>query len=296
MTHVVVAGERRVNVRGPDFICIGMEKAGTGWLYDQIDHAEGAWMSPIKELNHFCGDPFTPFNLQRLEELKRRQDLSPRDREFVRVFDNGSRRGRDAAWYRETFAIKDGLVSGDISPNYAMAGPREIDAAVRECPEARYVLLLRNPVRRLWSALCMRVRKSQLSAADLSDVQRVAAIIARPEHTERSYPTRTWDKWSAAVPNGGIRYWFLEDIAYDPVRIRDEIMAFVGLPGASVGIAPDYNRKKGQWHADMRAEVRLLLYEQFADEIRRAAELFGGRAVAWRNELDAVLGTSGLDR
>ena len=70
----------------------------------------------------------------------------------------------------------------------------------------------------------------------------------------------------------------------------------MGLPGAAVGIAPDYNRKKGQWHADMRAEVRLLLYEQFADEIRRAAELFGGRAVAWRNELDAVLGTSGLDR
>lgn len=108
-----LASEHRVNVHGPDFICIGMEKAGTGWLYDQVDHAEGAWMSPIKELNHFCGDPFTPFDLPRLQELKRRQDMSPRDGEFVRVFDNGSRRGSDAAWHREAFTIMEDLVSDD---------------------------------------------------------------------------------------------------------------------------------------------------------------------------------------
>ena len=98
------------------------------------------------------------------------------------------------------------------------------------------------------------------------------------------------------MKGGGIRYWFLEDVARDPVRIRDEIMVFAGLRGAAVGIPPDYNRKKGQWHADMGAEVRLHLYARFADEIRRAAELFGGQATAWRDELDAVLGTSGIDR
>jgi len=48
---------------GPDVICIGMEKAGTGWLYDQLAHADGAWMPPIKELNRFCGNPFSAFNL-----------------------------------------------------------------------------------------------------------------------------------------------------------------------------------------------------------------------------------------
>ncbi len=32
------------------------------------------------------------------------------------------------------------------------------------------------------------------------------------------------------------------------------------------------------------------------DEIRRAAELFGGQATAWRDELDAVSGASGIDR
>ncbi|CAG0975962.1 hypothetical protein BURK1_01483 [Burkholderiales bacterium] len=268
--------------RGPDFLCIGMEKAGTGWLHDQCSHAAGAWMTPIKELNYFCGDPFTAFNLHRVEELKRRADLSPRDRAFVRAFEGGRGRGADAAWYRALFAMKDGLVSGDVSPNYAMAGAREIEAAVRECPGARYVLLLRHPVRRLWSALCMRVRKGQATQAELLDASRVAALAAQPEHAERSYPTRIWAKWSAAVPPGAAGYWFLEDIADDPVRVRDEILAFVGLRGAAVSIAPDYNRKRNAWKLAMPPGVERRLMDIFGDEIAACAERFGGRALEWR--------------
>jgi len=281
-----------VNVHGPDFICIGMEKAGTGWLYDQFAHAEGVWMPPIKELNHFCGNPFTPSNLHRLEDVKRRPNLGPRTRAFIRAFEEGRRRGNDSAWYRDLFAIKGERASGDVSPNYAMATGSEIAAAVRECPTARYVLLLRHPVRRLWSALCMRVRKRQMAEGDLGDWSRLAAIIAQPEYAERSFPTRVWTKWSAAVPRGAIAYWFLEDISREPARVRDEIMAFAGLDHPNVGIAPDYNRKKGQWRMDMPGEVRLRLYEHFADEMREAATVFGGEAEAWLRDLDATLGTA----
>ncbi len=35
---------------GPDFICIGLPKAGTGWLYDQLDNHPDFWMPPVKEL------------------------------------------------------------------------------------------------------------------------------------------------------------------------------------------------------------------------------------------------------
>ena len=286
-----LASERRVNAHGPDFICIGMEKAGTGWLYDQVDHAEGAWMSPIKELNHFCGDPFTPSNLRRLEDVKRRPGLGPRTRAFIRTFEEGRRRGNDATWYRDLFAIKGDRVSGDVSPNYAMATEREIAAAVRECPTARYVLLLRHPVRRLWSALCMRARKRQVAPTDLEDWTRLAAIVETPEYAERSCPTRIWARWSAAVPRDAIGYWFLEDIARDPARVRDEILSFVGLRHSKVSIAPDYNRKEGQWKLEMPGDVRLRLYERFADEIRASAVVFGGEAKAWLRDLEATLGT-----
>jgi hypothetical protein len=38
---------------GPDFLCIGMQKAGTAWLYDQLETHPDFWMPPLKELHFF---------------------------------------------------------------------------------------------------------------------------------------------------------------------------------------------------------------------------------------------------
>src|SRR5215470_9868606 len=43
---------------GPDFLCIGLQKAGTGWLYDQLQFHPDFWMPPIKEI-HYLDRPFS---------------------------------------------------------------------------------------------------------------------------------------------------------------------------------------------------------------------------------------------
>ena len=37
---------------GPDFVCIGMPKAGTGWLFDQLRFHPDFWMPPVKEIDY----------------------------------------------------------------------------------------------------------------------------------------------------------------------------------------------------------------------------------------------------
>ena len=37
----------------PDFLCIGAQKAGTGWLYEQLREHPDFWMPPLKELHYF---------------------------------------------------------------------------------------------------------------------------------------------------------------------------------------------------------------------------------------------------
>jgi hypothetical protein len=34
---------------GPDFLCVGVPKAGTGWLFDQLNAHPDFWMPPVKE-------------------------------------------------------------------------------------------------------------------------------------------------------------------------------------------------------------------------------------------------------
>lgn len=279
-----------MSATGPDIVCVGMEKAGTGWLHDQLAHADGAWMTPVKELNFFHGDPFTPFNLHRVAALRRQPGLPARDRAFLDAFEAGRARGKDLAWYRSLFACGEGLVTGDVSPNYAMATPEEIRAAVSAHPRARFVLLLRHPVERAWSAICMRVRKAELASSEIAEPDRVAALLSTPEYALRSYPTAIADNWSAALPPGALRHWFLEDIAAEPVRVRDEILAFAGLPGANVALAPDYNRKKDTWKLPMPPIVEARLNDVFAGEIDACAERFGGRALEWRDHRARVRG------
>src|SRR6185503_5238860 len=46
------APDPRPHVEGPDFICIGMPRSATGWLYDQLAQHPDFWMPPIKELGY----------------------------------------------------------------------------------------------------------------------------------------------------------------------------------------------------------------------------------------------------
>jgi hypothetical protein len=40
------------SVLGTDFLCIGMVKGGTGWLFDQLQFHPDFWMPPIKEMHY----------------------------------------------------------------------------------------------------------------------------------------------------------------------------------------------------------------------------------------------------
>ena len=36
----------------PDFLCVGAQKAGTSWLYRQLELHPDFWMPPVKELHY----------------------------------------------------------------------------------------------------------------------------------------------------------------------------------------------------------------------------------------------------
>src|SRR5437763_16018587 len=95
---------------GPDFICVGPQKTGTGWLYEQLESHPDFWMPPIKELQYF-------------NQLSRVEHTSPprpsRDERDVRFLENiKSLRAEpymDFAHYARLFEPKASLLHGDIS-------------------------------------------------------------------------------------------------------------------------------------------------------------------------------------
>src|SRR5438067_7288066 len=94
----------------PDFLCVGAQKAGTSWLYHQLEAHADFWMPPFKELHY----------LNLLSKTKRfhpPRSGDERDASFLESMTNlSSRPYLDLESYGRLFKHKGTLLSGDISP------------------------------------------------------------------------------------------------------------------------------------------------------------------------------------
>lgn len=283
------------DTRGPDFICIGAQKGGTRWLFDQLDHHPQFWMPPIKELHYFdrsnrflkkAGPLYQRASASLAEANRRRERAYERRLEAVDVEWLAARiwlHGRpiDFDRYARLFNPRSNRLAGDICPPYAII-PDERAKAIRErFPAARIVYLVREPIARFWSQYCMLLRRNE--RADPAGIEQVRSFATSGNGLRHSSIREVVARWRTSEDDDRFRVFFFDDLKTDPVSLRSRILAFLGADAdrESGGLATDFNRKKEQAKVEMTDEVRDYLIPLFADEIRGAADTLGGPALEW---------------
>jgi hypothetical protein len=125
----------------PDFVGIGVQKAGTSWWYELIvDHPQVFARPDIHKerhyLSHFGTEPFGPMEVERYH-----------------------------GWFPRPAEAK----TGEWTPDY-MGFPWVASLLAQAAPEARLLVLLRDPVERFRSGLHFRLRQGapddETTAAD----------------------------------------------------------------------------------------------------------------------------------
>ena len=279
----------------PDFICIGAQKAGTGWLYDQLRAHPDFWMPPLKELHYFDRAqqlressvartlPYARTPADRLE-IARERSRDDRDRKFVAEIQRlYGQAGLDLAGYGHLFETKDKLISGDITPGYSTLPEETIAQIVGAFPKLKVTFLARDPVERVWSQLSMYVRRELIAPFDVNDLEQVTLNIQRPEIAERSYPTEIVNRWRRHVPAKLFGTYFFDDLRNDAGATRRAIISFLGgNPDKQSGeLAPDYNVKARKEKLPLPDATRLHLARLFESELRACATQLGGSAKNW---------------
>ena len=284
------------NLSGPDFLCIGLQKAGTGWLFDQLDFHPDFWMPPLKELHYFD----SCLKVKKLDSLLRRmqsdlarvnkarlglnrRSLSERDVQFLVRAKAIRGAPQDLDKYADLFAGKEGLLSGDITPGYCTLPENTIKIISDRFPNVKIVLLLRNPVERIWSQINMGIRKGKLTEAEAFDWDRIKANLSRDGFSERSYPSEIWRRWTKFISAERMGYFFFDDLRQRPVEFRANILKFLGAdPEKPSGGRPaDYNRKSNHPKISMSQSVRDQMIDFFHEELVACASIFGGQAKEW---------------
>src|ERR1043166_8332023 len=210
------------NGAGPDFLCVGVHKGGTTWLYKQLDSHPNFWMPPLKELHYF----------DQLSRVRRSSSPRCRDERDIRFLESinslSAKPYLDLGHYARLFEPKGTLLSGDISPNYSTLSNDVIRRVVRYFPKLKVIFLARDPVERVWSHLSMEVRYHQIEAFDATDIDEVNRNLLRRGMLLRSYPSAVVARWKRHDRPEQFRVYFFDDLQSNPAELRRSIVRFLG--------------------------------------------------------------------
>lgn len=289
-----VDADSGVRAAGPDFFCIGAQKGGTRWLYDQVQLHPDFWMPPVKELHYFdrkrpsvraiklakqAAADLSLLNRRRAKRYFRL--LDQRDIDFLEAYAALPWGELDLDAYAALFAEKGDKLTGDITPDYSVLRPDAVARIASRFPEAKVVFIARDPVERVWSHLVMHMRKGDISR-DLP-VEAMIRLVGKRFVARRTYQTEIVSRWRRYVPEDRFGLFFFDDLIADAEGLRARILTFLGADPreASGGAPPGYNRKRDPGKMPLSPELRDRLSQYLANELIKSARDFGGAAAGW---------------
>jgi Sulfotransferase domain len=247
----------------PDFLVLGAQKAGTTALY---------------------------------EYLRRHPQISGPSWKEVSFFDRHWARGE--SWYRGNFpnvARTRGKHVGEASPSYVFhpLAPRRVQEVV---PEARLIVLVRNPVDRALSQYNHEVAlgREPLPFEEALDAEEERLrgeqerMVADPRYFSREWWSHTYkargryaeqlERWLAVFPREQLLVLPSDDLGSDPARAHAQVLEFLGASPQRLG---SYPRVYEREYEPMEPETRERLAAEFEEPNRRLYELLG-RDLGWR--------------
>jgi len=247
----------------PDFLVLGAQKAGTTALYAYLRRHPGITGPSWKEVSFF-------------------------DRHWA----------RGESWYRGNFpnvARTRGKHVGEASPSYVFhpLAPRRVQEVV---PEARLIVLVRNPVDRALSQYNHEVAlgREPLPFEEALDAEEERLrgeqerMASDPRYFSREWWSHTYkargryaeqlERWLAVFPREQLLVLPSDDLGSDPARAHAQVLEFLG---ASPQRLDSYPRVYEREYEPMKPETREGLAAAFEEPNRRLYELLG-RDLGWR--------------
>ncbi len=229
----------------PNFFVVGAPKAGTTSLYHYLDQHPAVYVSPIKEPCFFAPEV--------VELTPRAREVFAADVPALQAYLDGpirEKRGRGFVleWeqYLKLFKnVRDEAAVGEASVSYlgSMIAPRAIGERI---PHARIVMMLRDPVDRLFSHFAAaRAAGSTDQAFVAWGLEQARAEAARATPTGPVWPgryARHLQSYLECFPHQQVRAYLYEDFVRSPATVLHDLLIFLGVDADHpVDVRPRHN-------------------------------------------------------
>ena len=278
-------------------MCIGAQKSGTTWLYENLRTHPALWLPPEKELHYFGERAEVRHPLLELvkrsssgrlwlDQLRRhvREWRTDPSLSALRWYARFFLASPSESWYLSLFEAGEELVTGEITPAYATLNHAQIAEVRRILPHVKLIFLMRNPIERGWSHARMQMHHGFLDnhPADIRNHLRSEESIVRTDYV------RTLDCWRTFYSPEDIFVGFIEDIHFRPEEFLGRLCAFLG-----VDRNVDWPYLHQRVYTRSALSIPILwaseLAELHRDLIHELSKRFGGWAEWWQFCRDSLV-------
>ena len=235
----------------PNFFVIGAAKCGTTTLYDFLEQHSEVYMSPIKEPHFFCSDI-------RIENFSDEYKKYVYSRGInIQDYVAGDMSKKYWEWYVDDFTtylklfknVTNQKAIGEISNGYLFStvSANEIKD---KYPEAKIVMILRNPVSRAYSHYLANVRDGRTTLsfrdeleADLKKSNK--GWCKSHNYVEMGMYYQQVKRFMDAFPNNQILIFLNDDLKTDANAVGKKLFDYIGVDAnASINYSNKQNEAK----------------------------------------------------
>ncbi|MDY6937183.1 MAG: sulfotransferase [Cyanobacteriota bacterium] len=190
----------------PNFLIIGVQKAGTSSIYHYLKQHPQVYMSPVKETNFFERD----WENAGAEACSRKKNGIYTFAQYSQLFED----------------VTDEIAIGEASPNYLFHYEKSAQLIQKYLPDVKLIAILRNPIDRAYSDYLMHVRD----------------CIGKPQpfakHIQKSKTSFTIRKglyyegikhYLDRFGSDRVQVYLYEDLCRDSVKFMQDMYRFLGV-------------------------------------------------------------------
>jgi len=194
----------------PEYLGIGVPKAGSTWLHELLGSHPKVWVPP--------------------------------DRREVRFLNQVP--DRTLTWYEQFFPGDTSSYEavGEVTPYYIYCSEQQIEFLRREIPSARkFIVILRNPIERVYSSYWFKRRVANIDKSFREYVDDNGGVL------EQSKYVHYLRRWLTYFDRENFLFLILEEDVSEPARARQKIAAFLGVQESKFPTEAGTQKENERW-------------------------------------------------
>jgi hypothetical protein len=294
----------------PDFLGIGVQKAGTTWLHTNLSACDEIWLPHLKELHYFdrrfplaatkarVGHDARQHALAKhiTTKFKRLNFSKLRDRLSVHRWRDISWELRylfgswDDEWYESLFKRAKGQIAGEITPAYSCMPVEGIAHVSKLMPDAKLILLLRDPIERAWSHARMDLMYRSGRRLHEVDAREFLMHFDSPQSRARGDYLGILDRWLLHFPRSQLLIGYYDEIVGDPRALFTRILDFLGVARPPRYASADLEvQVNAGIEASLAPVFRIHLGRIYIEQLRVLADKLGPYPTCWLQKCESTL-------